>query len=131
MMLSIDLVAPHFDFYVACGRLEILQGDALKRKPEDGEYYDAIWHDIWDNISPENLTDMVKLRDRWESRTAWQGLWSEDMVRRMIGEVWQPAIFAPLETLAELDRNAHQAHLKRKRDAKNRTKPVSNVQERT
>jgi hypothetical protein len=127
----IDLVAPHFYSEFNLNTLTIKKGDALKHKPKKGDFYHAIWHDIWDDISPENLTDMVKLRDRWAPYAGWQGFWSEGMVRRHIAEVWPPATFAPLNYLAELDRAAHQAHLRRKRDAKNRTKPVSNVQERT
>lgn len=72
----IDLVKQHY--YDKCPKdkhLIIVHADALEYKPEKGQRYDAVWHDIWDNICADNLEDMKTLHRKYGRRTDWQGSW--------------------------------------------------------
>jgi hypothetical protein len=63
--------------------------DAFEWKPRKGEKFDVIWHDIWHDISDENLPQVTKLKRRygqWLNRSnpnRWQGAWVEQRLRRM------------------------------------------------
>lgn len=43
----------------------------------------AIWHDIWPDISPENLPEMRKLRKLWSLIAGFQKCWAEDVCEYM------------------------------------------------
>lgn len=75
----IKLVGPTFK---KDNRVEIVQADALTYKPAKGEVFDFAWHDIWDNISSENLPSMATLGRRYNRRVAArQGWWMRDYIR--------------------------------------------------
>jgi hypothetical protein len=72
----INLVAKHYnDKCPKDKKIWILQGDALDYKAPKGKRYDAVWHDIWDNICADNLKDMHKLHRKYGRRSDWQGSW--------------------------------------------------------
>jgi hypothetical protein len=72
----IDLVAQHYkDKCPKNKKLIIIHADALEYKPEKGQRFDAVWHDIWDNICGDNIEDMKKLHRKYGRRTDWQGSW--------------------------------------------------------
>jgi spermidine synthase len=68
----ISLVAPYFQ---EDSRVQIIHDDALTWKPPKNTRYNAVWHDIWDSISADNLSQMHKLHRRYGRRTDWQGSW--------------------------------------------------------
>lgn len=75
----IDLVGPHF---AHDPRVEIVHADAMTYKPAKGEHFDYAWHDIWDDISGDNLPQMATLGRRYNKRVATkQGWWSREWVR--------------------------------------------------
>jgi spermidine synthase len=74
----IDLVAAHY----ACDRLEVVCCSAFDYKPPKGLRYNAVWHDIWDDLCGDNLPEMTKLKRKYGSKTDWQGCWAEGQVRR-------------------------------------------------
>jgi len=61
--------------------LVIHRGDALTYKVRHGARWDVAWHDIWDEISSDNLPEMARLKRRYASRVGWQGCWSEPLAR--------------------------------------------------
>ena len=63
-------------------KLNIICADALEWKPPKGTRYNAVWHDIWDNICGDNLDDMKKLHRKYGRRTNWQGSWCRDQCER-------------------------------------------------
>lgn len=72
----IDLVKQHY--YDKCPKdkhLIIVHADAFEYKPQKGQRYSAVWHDIWDNICGDNIEDMKKLHRKYGKRTDWQGSW--------------------------------------------------------
>jgi hypothetical protein len=71
----ISLVAPSFERFK---NLAIVHDDALTYKPS--RKFDAVWHDIWDNICADNLEDMKLLHRRWGRKAEWQGSWSRDLI---------------------------------------------------
>lgn len=77
----IDLVRPHLD-----GGIEIIQADAMEYRPPRGERYGMVWHDIWDDISADNLIAMATLKRRYARRCDWQGAWQQEMCRRLARE---------------------------------------------
>jgi hypothetical protein len=71
----IKLVGPSF---ASDPRVTIIHANALEYVPPAGERFDAVWHDIWDNICADNLDDMKLLHRRYGRRTAWQASWRRD-----------------------------------------------------
>jgi len=73
----IDLVAPHY----VDRRLTIHQGDARSFRWPAGTRWSIVWHDIWDDLSIDNLKQMAALHRRFGPRADWQGSWSMDYLR--------------------------------------------------
>ena len=71
----INLVAPT---YLEDPRVVILNADAFEYKPIKGVHYDVCWHDIWDNITTENLPEMHKLHRKYGRKCDWQGSWCRE-----------------------------------------------------
>ncbi len=76
----IKLVAPHF---ANEEKLEIIHADAFEYQPPKGIKYDCVWHDIWLNITSDNLPEMSKLHRKYGRKTDWQGSWSKKECQRM------------------------------------------------
>jgi hypothetical protein len=69
------------------GRLRIVYGDAFRWFPYPGKKYDAIYFDIWPDISPKNMVGMLKLRRRFKKNLApggWMGCWAEAECRESL-----------------------------------------------
>lgn len=75
----IKLVAPSF---VRPHRVEIIHASAFDWKPPKGVRYDAVWHDIWDDICADNLPEMHTLHRKYGRRTDWQGSWCRELCER-------------------------------------------------
>lgn len=75
----IALVGPHF---VNDPRVEIVHADAYAYTPAKGERFDYVWHDIWDDISIDNLPLMAKLTRKYARKAAKQGVWSRKQALR-------------------------------------------------
>lgn len=74
----IDLISP---FYTD-PRVTYICSDALTYKPPRGKKYSMVWHDIWDNISGENIPDMKLLHRKYARWARWQGSWCEEECKR-------------------------------------------------
>jgi hypothetical protein len=70
----IALAGPAFDRYDA--RVTIHQDDALTRKWPAGTRWAMVWHDIWQDICVDNLSEMATLHRKFGRRADWQGSWS-------------------------------------------------------
>lgn len=82
-MRVINLVAPHY-YRMAreCGKtLTTHHADALTVTFPTGTKWDIVWHDIWPDISVDNLPEMATLKRKYAQRCIWQGCWSEQMCR--------------------------------------------------
>jgi hypothetical protein len=76
----IDLVAPH----VADPRLTVIHADAYDWKPPPGRTWDFAWHDIWDDITSDNLPLMGKLHRKYARRLrCGQESWARNIVKSM------------------------------------------------
>jgi len=72
----INLVKQHY--YDKCPKdkyLIIVNTDALEFKPHKGQRYNAVWHDIWENICSDNLNEMKTLYRKYSRYCDWQGSW--------------------------------------------------------
>lgn len=74
----IKLVASSFDD----DRVTIIEADAFEWKPPKGKRYGAVWHDIWDDISTDNIDEMSKLHRKYGRRADWQGSWCKSTCLR-------------------------------------------------
>jgi len=72
---SSDVISLVAEYYNKDKRVNIINADAFEWKPPKGKRYNAVWHDIWDNICGDNLTEMTKLHRKYGRRTDWQGSW--------------------------------------------------------
>lgn len=77
----IALVGDHYNDK----RLTIYNDCAFTFKPSLGIRYNTVWHDIWDNITSENLPEMTKLHRKYGKRTDWQGSWCQHECKRIKG----------------------------------------------
>jgi hypothetical protein len=73
----IALVGRHF---AGDPRVTIHHGDCLTHRWPKQARWDAVWHDIWDNICEDNLPQMRLLMRRFRSRCGWQGCWSRGLI---------------------------------------------------
>ena len=76
----IQLVSPSFKDK----RVIINHADAFTWKPEDIRF-NFIWHDIWDDICEDNLSEMKKLHRKYGhylQKPSFQGSWGRDRIRR-------------------------------------------------
>jgi predicted membrane-bound spermidine synthase len=71
----IKLVSPH----ISDPRLTIIEADAFTWQPPRGKRFNAVWHDIWDDICSDNLPGMHKLHRRYGRRADWQGSWCREL----------------------------------------------------
>lgn len=70
----IKLVGPHYESRFG-QKIEIIHADALQWTPPKGVRYGAVWNDIWDSQTSENLPDMHRLHRRYGRRADWVGSW--------------------------------------------------------
>lgn len=80
----IDLVAP----YYTDPRVTIVCANAFDYQPPKGKVYDMVWHDIWDDICSDNLSEMTQLHRKYGRKAKWQGSWSKPQCLRQKKE-WQ------------------------------------------
>jgi hypothetical protein len=62
--------------------LTIVHADALTWKSPKGQRYNAIWHDIWDNICGDNLATMHRLHRRYGKFCDWQASWARHLIEK-------------------------------------------------
>lgn len=72
---SMDVIKLTGPTYESNDKVTIIHADALEYTPPKGEKYDSVWHDIWDNITSDNLPDMIKLTRKYGRRTKYQESW--------------------------------------------------------
>ncbi len=78
----IEIARPVIALVASCfkdERLRVIEADALKWRPPRGERFDAVWHDIWDDITADNLPEMRTLHRAYGRRAAWQGSWCREL----------------------------------------------------
>lgn len=75
----ISLVAPSF---VCSSHVTIHHACAFDWKPPKGVRYNAVWHDIWDDICADNLPEMHQLHRKYGRLTDWQGSWCRELCER-------------------------------------------------
>ena len=71
-------------------RLSIHLGDAFTYDFPKGTSWDFAWHDVWDSLSTDNLSNeehaqpgtYAKLNRRYARRVAWQGAWGQEYLRK-------------------------------------------------
>lgn len=56
-------------------RLTIINASAFDYKPPKDKEYRAVWHDIWDHITSDNLPEMTRLHRKYANKACWQGSW--------------------------------------------------------
>ena len=78
----IQLVAPT---YQHDPRLTIINDDAYTWQPPKGKRYNMVWHDIWPDLSLDNLPEMAKLHRKYGRRCDWQGSWGKEILLRERG----------------------------------------------
>lgn len=77
----ISMVAPH----IKDPRLTVNHADAFIWKP-NGTRFNAVWHDIWDNITTDNLPQMKTLHrryGRWLDSPGFQLSWCREWLERI------------------------------------------------
>jgi len=63
-------------------RVTIINADCFEWKPPKGKRYNAVWHDIWDNICADNLPEMKKLHRKYRKRADYQESWCRGTCER-------------------------------------------------
>lgn len=79
----ISLVAPT---YRDNPKVKIIQGDAFTYQPPKEQKFDAVWHDIWDIISAENIPEMIKLHRKYGKKASYQASWCRPLCEEMYKE---------------------------------------------
>ena len=63
-------------------KITIINADAFVYKPSTGMKFDAVWHDVWDNLCTDNLVEMHRLHRKYGKRCDWQGSWGRELCER-------------------------------------------------
>lgn len=65
-------------------RVTIRRGDAYTYEWPVGTRWDVVWHDVWDTLDTDNLSEgYARLNRRFGSRAGWQGAWGQAYLQRM------------------------------------------------
>jgi len=72
---SPDVIKLVSEIYLKDSRVTIINADAFDYKPPKGKVYNAVWHDIWDNICADNLDEMKKLTRKYGRIANYQESW--------------------------------------------------------
>lgn len=75
----IDLVGAHYE---KDPRVTIVHADAYTHEWPRGTKWDVAWHDIWPDLSGDNIAEMDTLKARYRSRAGWQGFWGRALLLR-------------------------------------------------
>ena len=78
----IKLVAPYFKDE----RLTVIHADAFEYNPPKDVVYGAVWHDIWDYITSENIPEMKKLHKKYAKKTNFQESWCKRECEKRLRE---------------------------------------------
>lgn len=65
-------------------KVTVIEGDIFTWRPAKGTKFDTIYHDIWLNVTTDNLDEMTKLHRafcRNLNPGGWQGSWMRDELR--------------------------------------------------
>jgi len=83
----VHLVGPSYEGE----RCTVHLADAYEIRWPVGTRWDVVWHDVWQNISGDNVPEMAKLKRSYGRRADWQGCWAERECRRLYREdkAWQ------------------------------------------
>lgn len=81
----IELMGPYF---ADDDRVTIHEGDCFTFRWPAGTRWDCVWHDVWDDLCMENLTEggqpqpgsYEKLHRKYGRRCDWQGSWGYDFL---------------------------------------------------
>jgi spermidine synthase len=74
----LELVGKH----ITDPRVTLIHADAYEYNPPKDVHYDFIWHDIWDNITNDNLPEMTKLHRKYARKTGWQDSWCKSLCKQ-------------------------------------------------
>ena len=75
----IELVGPT---YLSDRRVSIINADAFEFKPPKGKRYNAVWHDIWNYITSDNLPEMSRLHRKYGRIADYQESWCRDRCKQ-------------------------------------------------
>lgn len=59
----------------------VIHSCAFDYKPPKNVRYDAVWHDIWDDLCTDNLSGMATLHRKYGRRSEWQGSWGFELLQ--------------------------------------------------
>lgn len=62
-------------------KIDVIHADAFDYVPPKGQRYGCVWHDIWQDICSDNLSEVARLKRKYGRRCDWQGAWAEDLMR--------------------------------------------------
>jgi len=72
---SEDVIKLVAETYLKDERVTIINADAFEYKPPKGKVFDAVWHDVWDDICADNLSEMKTLHRKYGKKTNYQESW--------------------------------------------------------
>lgn len=72
----IQLVGFHYQQMFG-DKVEIIQADAYEYQPPKGIRYGYVWHDIWDSLCIDNLSEMAKLHRKYGKKAQKQDSWGK------------------------------------------------------
>lgn len=76
--ISKDVIKLVASIYDKDPRVKIINADAFSWIPPKVKY-DYVWHDIWDNICSDNISEMITLHHKFGKRCFWQRSWCKEL----------------------------------------------------
>jgi len=63
-------------------KVTIIQADCFSWESPKGKRYNAVWHDIWDNICSDNIEEMKILHRKYGRKADYQESWCRDLCEK-------------------------------------------------
>jgi hypothetical protein len=79
---SEDVIKLVAQTYLTDNRVSIINADAFEYNPPKDKRYNAVWHDIWDDICADNLDEMKKLHRKYGRKADYQESWCRSRCER-------------------------------------------------
>ena len=76
---SKDVIRLSGPTYSSNPKVTIIHADCFTWQSPKGKRYNAVWHDIWDTISSDNLEEMKKLHRKYGRKADYQESWCRDI----------------------------------------------------
>lgn len=84
--IDADVISLCGSKYANDSRVCIFNANVFDYFPSDGEFFQAVWHDVWETFWIEEKKQAEALCARWKKHSNWQGAWGLELMQ-LVGKI--------------------------------------------